>query len=142
MFKVVGYEERDKDQVVAFLRKAQANIEPELEVLNRSTLITGAEGVVGMVSYGAYGDVGVIRYFLYDACLSGTDLIVHLFFELYKKAHSEGINCLAIGVNNEEAKQLLGLLGFTTRVKALPKALQESLHEHAQIMTINLDQSL
>lgn len=139
MFKVVGYEEKNKDEVVAFLKKAQATIEPDLEILARSTLIKDTDGVVGMVSYGVYGDMGIIRYFLYDACLSGTDLIISLFFELYKKAYSEGISHLAIGVNGEEAKKLLGLLGFVTMGKSGPKALQELLHEYDQTMIINLD---
>ena len=90
MYNIVGYEENDQEEVVAFLKKAQADIQPDFGILARSILIKDAKGVVGMVSYGECGDMGIVRYFLYDADLSGTDLIVDLFFELYRKAYSEG----------------------------------------------------
>jgi len=141
MFNVAGYEKQDKDQVVAFIRKAQADFKPDLEILSRSILVKDDENVVGMVSYGAYGDMGIVRYFLYDACLAGTDLIIGMFFELYKRAYSEGIKCLAVGVTNEEARTLLGMLGFTTATKEMPEALKTQLHENTEIMTINFTPS-
>jgi len=141
MLKVVKCEEEKRAQVVAFIRKAQPDFEPDLDVLARSILIIDMENIVGMVSYGKHDNMGIIRYFLYDACLTGTDLIVQLFFELYRQAYSEGVTRLVAGIPTASVKHLFELLGFTTFDHELPPTLKELLSEKSEVMTINLETS-
>lgn len=74
MLKVVNYTAQDEVTVIEFIRKVQADAQPEGEILKRSVLIKDDNDIVGMVSYVSLDNMGVIRYFLYDARVAGTDL--------------------------------------------------------------------
>ena len=139
MFNVVGYEALDEDQVVALIKAVDREAIPDLEIIAKAVLIKDASSVVGMVSYGAIGDMAVVRYFLYDARISGTDLIVSLFFELYKKAYSEGIKTLVAGSPNENTNELFQMLGFAPVVEELPDEVKMQVGEDMQVMMINLN---
>ena len=67
MLKVERYTQNDEAKVIAFIRRVQANAEPDEGILSRSALIKDDQEIVGMVSYEPHGNMGVVRYFLYDA---------------------------------------------------------------------------
>ena len=113
MVKIADYTLQDEVKIIDFIRKVQADAEPDREILSRSVLIKDDNDIVGMVSYVSLGNMGVIRYFLYDARVAGTDLIVLMFMELYKKAHCEGIKQIAAQTPNKEVGNLFQMLGFT-----------------------------
>jgi len=113
MLKVEGYTQEDEEKVVAFIRKVQADAVLGMAIIERAVLIKDGQEIVGMVSYGSYNGLGVIRYFLYDACIAGADLVIELFFELYKKAHEEGVKQLIAQVPSQEVEKLFAMLGFT-----------------------------
>ena len=140
MLNVAAYTSVDQNRVISFLKKAQPNIEPDMEILTKSMLIKDDEIVVGMVSYGKCGNLGVVRYFLYDACVAGTDLIVNLFFNLYKVAFANGINKLIAGVPNGPATGLFELLGFVKETDVLPLEIQSQLSSDTITMGISFDQ--
>jgi len=113
MEKIVNYTAQDEVKIVEFIRKVQADAEPEREILSRSVLIKDDNDIVGMVSYVSLDNMGVIRYFLYDARIAGTDLIALMFMELYKNAHAAGIKQIAAQAPNQEVGNLFQMLGFT-----------------------------
>ena len=113
MLKVEGYVGADEVKVVDFIRKIQADAVPDMNIIECSVLIKDRQDVVGMVSYESYNDLGVVRYFLYDACIAGVGIVLELFFELYKKAHEEGVKQLIAQVPNQEVEELFAMLGFT-----------------------------
>jgi len=121
MIKVEKYAEIDEEKVVQFIRGAQANAEPDREILLRSVLIKDADDVVGMVSYEPHGSMGVVRYFLYDARIAGADLVLEMFLKLYEKARQMGVKKLIAQASTPEVKSLFELLGFIEVVKDLPK---------------------
>jgi len=138
MLKVEGYAPNDEERVVEFIKKVQPNVEPEKEILSCSVLIKDDENIVGMVSYESHGDLGIIRYFLYDARIAGTDLAVGMFFELYKKAYERGVKQLIAGVPNREVGMLFKMLGFT-RVNGDLSDFTDLVRGDAEIMLINLE---
>ncbi|MCL1990795.1 MAG: hypothetical protein FWG67_07905 [Defluviitaleaceae bacterium] len=112
MLKVEGYTQPDEASVIHFIRKVQAHRQPEMEIIKRSVLIKDGLEVVGMVSYESHDDLGMIRYLLYDARVAGVDIIVEMFFELYKKAYEKGIKKLTAQIPSQEVGTLFELLGF------------------------------
>ena len=113
MQKIVNYTEQDAAMVVAFIRKVQTDAEPDHAILKRSVLIKDDNDIVGMVSYVSLDNMGVIRYFLYDARIAGTDLIALMFMTLYKNAHADGIKQIAAQAPNKEVGNLFQMLGFS-----------------------------
>jgi len=139
MLKVEGYIQDDEARVVDFIRKAGSDAEPEGDILSRSVLIKDDKDIVGMVSYELHGDMGVIRYFLYDARIAGADIAVGMFFELYKKAREKGVKKLVAGVPNGEVRVLFEMLGFMN----IPGDLSEFsgiVRKDVDIMVINLEE--
>ena len=112
MYKVEQATAADMAQITEFIKKIDSNSCPEISILMRAILVKDEGRVVGMVSYESHNSMGVIRYFLYDHCLAGTDLIVLMFFELYKNARQAGIKRLVATVSNDEVKALFAMLGF------------------------------
>jgi len=141
MLKVVGYTQSDEAKVVDFIRKVQSNAEPDEEVLSRSVLTKDDKGIVGMVSYEPHGDMGVIRYFLYDARIAGTDVVVGMFFELYKKACEKGAKQLIAQVPSREVGMLFEMLGFI-RVTGDLANFADIVRKDAEVMLINLEGKL
>ena len=139
MLKVVRYVDGDEEKVVALIRKVQEDAEPSKHILSRSVLIKDDHQIVGMVSYEPYSDMGVIRYFLYDARITGVDITVKLFLELYKKAHSEGVKQLIAQMFNCEVRALFELLGFI-EVSTDLSNLSPVISKDALIMMINLEE--
>jgi predicted enzyme involved in methoxymalonyl-ACP biosynthesis len=141
MLKVEGYRPHDEVKVVDFIRKVQIDVEPDREVLSCSVLIKDDEDIVGMVSYESHGDMGVVRYFLYDARIAGTDIAVSMFFELYKKAHNRGVKQLIAQVPNREVGMLFEMLGFR-RVASDFVNFPNRVKKGGAIMLINLEGKL
>jgi len=138
MLKVEEYTQDDQVKVVDFIRKVQPTVEPDREILSRSILIKDDQDIVGMVSYESNGDMGVVRYFLYDARIAGTDLAIGMFYELYKKAHEKGVKKLIASVPNREVGMLFEMLGFTSVSGALFN-FSDSIRKDAEVMLINLE---
>jgi len=138
MLKVEGYTQSDEARVVEFIRKAQPTAEPDKQILSRSVLIKDDKDIVGMVSYESHGDLGVIRYFLYDARIAGTDIVVGMFLELYKKAHERSVKKLIAGVPSRDVGMLFEMLGFTRVIGDLSD-FADTVRKDAAIMLINLE---
>ncbi|MCL2558857.1 MAG: hypothetical protein FWE07_00095 [Turicibacter sp.] len=138
MLKVVGYTQNDEAQVVDFIRKIQLDVEPDKEILSCSVLIKDDNRVVGMVSYEPHSDMGVIRYFLYDARIAGTDIVVGMFFELYKKAREKGVKQLIAQAPSQDVGMLFGMLGFS-KVTGDLSDFSDFVRNDAEIMLINLE---
>ena len=138
MLKVEGYAKEYEAKVVEFIKKVQPTAEPDKKIISSSVLIKDDENIVGMVSYESHGNLGVIRYFLYDARIAGTDIAVGMFFELYKKAHERGVKQLIAGVPHREVGTLFEMLGFT-RVTGDLSDFTNIVREDVEIMLINLE---
>ena len=139
MVKVARYTQDDEAKVVAFIRRAQANADPDKSILSRSVLIKDDQQVVGMVSYEPHDNMGVIRYFLYDARIAGIDLMVGMFLELYKKAQNEGVKQLIAQAPSREVEQLFEMLGFFL-INA-SSVLPHLGGKNAQVLMIGLEES-
>ena len=137
MLKVEGYTQTETPKVVEFIRKVQFDAQPDREILSRSVLIKDDEDIVGMVSYESHDDMGIIRYFLYDACIAGTDIIVGMLFELYKKARECGMKQLITRIPSKEVGMLFEMLGFTT-VTDNSLNLADAVYKDVEVMFINL----
>lgn len=138
MLKVKGYMQGDEAKVVDFIRKVQLDVEPDRQILSRSVLIKDNEDIVGMVSYESFDNMGVIRYFLYDARIAGTELVVGMFFELYKQARERGVKRLIAQVPSSEVKVLFEMLGFTSVTGNLSN-FAHIVRENDEIMLVNLE---
>ena len=141
MLKVEGYVQNDEAKVVDFIRKVQLDAEPDEEILSCSVLIKDDKDIVGMVSYESHGDMGVIRYFLYDARIAGTDIVVGMFFELYKKAREKGVKQLIAQVPSQEVRVLFEMLGFISFTGDLSNFV-EITRKNVDIMLIHLEGKL
>ena len=138
MLKVEGYTQNDEARVVEFIREVQPSAEPDKEILSCSVLIKDDERIVGMVSFKSHGDLGTIRYFLYDARIAGTDIVVGMFFELYKRAHEKGVKQLIAQVPNRDVGMLFEMLGFTKITGDLSN-FSDVIRKDVEIMLINLE---
>ena len=138
MLKVEGYMQSDEARVVEFIKKVQPAAEPDRQILSCSVLIKDDENIVGMVSYESHGNLGIIRYFLYDARIAGTDIAVGMFFELYKKAYERGVKKLIAGVPHREVGTLFEMLGFT-RITGDLSDFKDLVRKDVEIMLINLE---
>ena len=138
MLKVEGYTPDDEAKIVAFIKKVQPTAEPDRQILSCSVLIKDDKDIVGMVSYESHGNLGIIRYFLYDARIARTDIAVGMFFELYKKARERGVKKLIAGIPNREVGTLFEMLGFT-RVTGDLSDYTDLVRGDVEIMLINLE---
>jgi len=141
MIKVEKYAEIDEVQVVEFIRGAQADAEPDREILLRSVLIKDADDVVGMVSYEPHGSMGVVRYFLYDSRIAGTDLVALMFLKLYEKALSGGVKQLIAQASTSQVRALFEMLGFTNITGDLSKFI-DMAGQGVEVMLINLEEKV
>jgi len=138
VLKIERYTRNDEARVVEFIRKIQVDAEPDKEILSRSVLIKDDQDIVGMVSYESHGDMAVIRYFLYDARVARTDIVVGMFFELYKKAHEDGVKQLIAQVPSQEGGMLFEMLGFTKIMTHDQLNFIDANQKNIEIMSINL----
>ena len=138
MLKVKGYTQEDEARVVDFIRKVQSDAVPDMGIIERAVLIKDGQDVVGMVSYESYSDLGVIRYFLYDACIAGTDIVIGMFFELYKKAYERGAKQLIAQVPSREVGMLFEMLGFG-KVTGDLSDFGDIVRKDVEIMLIHLE---
>ena len=138
MLKVEEYTQEDASKIIDFIRKIQPAAEPDKQILSRSVLIKDNEDIVGMVSYESHDDMGIIRYFLYNASITRTDIVVGMFFELYKKARENGVKRLIARVTNREVGVLFEMLGFV-RVTNDGTNLAGITGDDVKIMLINLE---
>ena len=140
MLKVIGYTSQDEAKVVEFIRKVQASADPDPAILSCSVLIKDDNQIVGMVSYEPHGSMGIIRYFLYDARIAGTDLMVGMFFELYKKARNKGIKKLLAQIPTPAVGKLFEMLGFADAIGDA-EVISKITKQNVSLMSINLDTS-
>ena len=141
MLKVESYARENEARIIDFIRKVQADAVLDMDIIECSVLIKDGQDVVGMVSYESDSDLGVIRYFLYDACIAGTDIVIDLFFELYKRAHERGVKKLIAGIPNREVGVLFEMLGFTKVIGDLLN-VEDAVRKNVEIMLINLEGEL
>jgi len=138
MLKVERYTQDDEAKVVAFIRKVQPSAKPDRQILLRSVLIKDDIDIVGMVSYEPYHNMGVIRYFLYDARVAGTDITMGMFFELYKAARTEGVKKIVAQVPCREVGMLFEMLGFS-RVTGDLSEFEHLVKKDTEVMLISLE---
>ena len=91
--EVKRYEAIDYDLVLEFMKKVTTLETVNPQIIEQSILIKQFDKVSGMVSFEAFDQVGIIRYFIYDQNIV-PDLLVNMFFELYRSAKEKEINQL------------------------------------------------
>ena len=89
--EVKRYEAIDYDLVLEFMKKVTTLETVNPQIIEQSILIKQFDKVSGMVSFEAFDQVGIIRYFIYDQNIV-PDLLVNMFFELYRSAKEKEIN--------------------------------------------------
>ena len=138
MFEVVGYEEVGFEGVLRFIRKVSPDAVLDEEIVRNAVLIRSGDEVVGSVAYEARGDVGVIRYFVYDGG-AVTDAVVGMFFELYRRAKESGVVQLVGVAPGGDVYLLFEMLGFVQVRKDVPDAASHLLGvPDANVMMIRL----
>ena len=80
--EVKRYEAIDYDLVLEFMKKVTTLETVNPQIIEQSILIKQFDKVSGMVSFEAFDQVGIIRYFIYDQNIV-PDLLVNMFFELF-----------------------------------------------------------
>ena len=88
--EVKRYEAIDYDLVLEFMKKVTTLETVNPQIIEQSILIKQFDKVSGMVSFEAFDQVGIIRYFIYDQNIV-PDLLVNMFFELYRSAKEKEI---------------------------------------------------
>ncbi len=134
--EVKRYEATDYDLVLEFMKKVTTLETVNPHIIEQSILIKQFDKVSGMVSFEAFDQVGIIRYFIYDQNIV-PDLLVNMFFELYRSAKEKEINQLVAITSHPYARQLFGLLGFVEMKKISNLNIPELLKlEDVQLMSI------
>ena len=134
--EVKRYEATDYDLVLEFIKKVTTLETVNPQIIEQSILIKQFDKVSGMVSFEAFDQVGIIRYFIYDQNIV-SDLLVNMFFELYRSAKEKEINQLVAITSHPYARQLFGLLGFVEMKKTSNLNIPELLKlEDVQLMSI------
>lgn len=134
--EVKRYEATDYDLVLEFMKKVTTLETVNPQIIEQSILIKQFDKVSGMVSFEAFDQVGIIRYFIYDQNIV-PDLLVNMFFELYRSAKEKEINQLVAITSHPYARQLFGLLGFVEMKKISNLNIPELLKlEDVQLMSI------
>ena len=134
--EVKRYEATDYDLVLEFMKKVTTLETVNPQIIEQSILIKQFDKVSGMVSFEAFDQVGIIRYFIYDQNIV-PDLLVNMFFELYRSAKEKEINQLVAITSHPYARHLFGLLGFVEMKKTSNLNIPELLKlEDVQLMSI------
>lgn len=136
--EVKRYEATDYDLVLEFMKKVTTLETVNPQIVEQSILIKQFDKVSGMVSFEAFDQIGIIRYFIYDQHIV-PDLLVNMFFELYRSAKEKEINQLVAIASHPYARQLFELLGFVEMKKTTHLNVPELLKsEDVQLMSIKL----
>ena len=109
--EVKRYEAADYDHVLDFMKRVTTLETVNDEIIEQSILIKESDKVTGMVSFESFDQIGMIRYFIYDQHIV-PDLLVNMFFELYRCAKEKEINQLVAIASHPYARQLFEVLGF------------------------------
>jgi citrate lyase synthetase len=112
MLDVFEYTVDYEAKVTTFLKQAHPSLKVEQKIIDNAILVVKEGKLMGMVSYESRNHVGVIRYFLYDNGIAGTDLIIKMFMKLYQKAYHSGVKQLVAKVPSESVTVLFEQLGF------------------------------
>jgi len=140
MLKIKKYTQNDEAKVLKLIRKVQLDAKPDKEILSRCVLIKDDDDIVGMVSYESHDDMGIIRYFIYNACVAGADRLVEMFFELYKTAYTNNIKRLITKIPSLEVEKLFAMFGFIN-VADDSLNLKADSKQNMKIMLLNLEKS-
>ena len=134
--EVKRYEAADYDHVLDFMKRVTTLETVNDEIIEQSILIKESDKVNGMVSFESFDQIGMIRYFIYDQHIV-PDLLVNMFFELYRCAKEKEINQLVAIASHPYARQLFEVLGFVEIKKTtdinVPDLLKD---EEVQLMSI------
>ena len=134
--EVKRYEAADYDHVLDFMKRVTTLETVNDEIIEQSILIKESDKVTGMVSFESFDQIGMIRYFIYDQHIV-PDLLVNMFFELYRCAKEKEINQLVAIASHPYARQLFEVLGFVEIIKTthinVPDLLKD---EEVQLMSI------
>lgn len=134
--EVKRYEAADYDHVLDFMKRVTTLETVNDEIIEQSILIKESDKVTGMVSFESFDQIGMIRYFIYDQHIV-PDLLVNMFFELYRCAKEKEINQLVAIASHPYARQLFEVLGFVEIKKTtdinVPDLLKD---EEVQLMSI------
>ena len=134
--EVKRYEAIDYDLVLEFMKKVTTLETVNPQIIEQSILIKQFDKVSGMVSFEAFDQVGIIRYFIYDQNIV-PDLLVNMFFELYRSAKEKEINQLVAITSHPYARQLFELLGFVEMKKTNDLNVPDLLkNKDVQLMSI------
>lgn len=134
--EVKRYEAADYDHVLDFMKRVTTLETVNDEIIEQTILIKESDKVTGMVSFESFDQIGMIRYFIYDQHIV-PDLLVNMFFELYRCAKEKEINQLVAIASHPYARQLFEVLGFVEIKKTtdinVPDLLKD---EEVQLMSI------
>lgn len=134
--EVKRYEATDYDHVLEFMKRVTTLETVNDEIIEQSILIKESNKVTGMVSFESFDQIGMIRYFIYDQHIV-PDLLVNMFFELYRCAKEKEINQLVAIASHPYARQLFEVLGFVEMKKTADINVPELLKdEEVQLMSI------
>lgn len=134
--EVKRYEAADYNHVLDFMKRVTTLETVNDEIIEQSILIKDSDKVTGMVSFESFDQIGMIRYFIYDQHIV-PDLLVNMFFELYRCAKEKKINQLIAIASNPYARQLFEVLGFVEIKKTTDINVPELLKdEEVQLMSI------
>ena len=137
--EVKRYEAADYGQVIEFIERVSNVKTINQEIIEQSILVKQANRIDAMVSFEIFDQIGMLRYFIYDQNVV-PELLVNMFFELYKCAKEKQINQLVAIAPHTYARQLFELLGFTEIKKknhlTLPDVLKS---DDVQVMSIRFN---
>ena len=134
--EVKRYEAADYDHVLDFMKRVTTLETVNDGIIEQSILIKESDKVTGMVSFESFDQIGMIRYFIYDQHIV-PDLLVNMFFELYRCAKEKEINQLVAIASHPYARQLFEVLGFVEIKKTTDISVPDLLKdEEVQLMSI------
>lgn len=137
--EVKRYEASDYNQVIEFIQRVSNVKTINQEIIEKSILIKKDNEIDAMVSFEIFDQIGMLRYFIYNQNVV-PELLVNMFFELYKSAKEKQINQLVAIAPHTYACQLFELLGFTEIKKKNHLELPDLLKsDDVQVMSIRFN---
>lgn len=111
MFKIEKISSASLQKAKTFLLSVPSIKEIDEDILQKATLVTDEDDIVGAISYETYNDLGLIRYFVFKKILDDS-LIDDLFSNMEFNARADGIKEIFCIVNDKTIENLFSSLGF------------------------------
>lgn len=111
--KLTEVNEDNFNDVEDFLRNVATINDINKSIVENAVIIKDEDEIIGILSFEEFGQLGLIRYFIFKKAVK-EDIVIELLEEVSKKAKSKGIKCFITLVMKDEIVNIFRSLGFVS----------------------------